>query len=487
MKYDVAIVGNGIIGLSIAYNLTKKHNNIRIAVVAPKSRLSGATNAAGGMISCFGELTHSSLKTELGNKKFDTCYKALRKWDDHINELNRGFSDKLEINKGTYVINNSKSGIVDHENIYAMIAALNDFNEDYSRIDPFTIPGFKPVEDARAIEAYYLPNEGFINPTLILDRLLDILSANDNVDIIDDAVIKSDKNASGFSIELKSNASITADQLLLCAGSYTQSIIENSDFGINTVPIFAGLGQAVLIEKVINVPHLIRTPNRSGACGLHILPYNDNSLYVGASNNVYVNPSDLSEVGIIHFLLECTVEQLHQDFYKAKMQKIMVGNRPASLDGLPLIGETSVKGLWVISGTYRDGFHQSPIISEEVANRILGIDTSTDLSIFSPERKPIEHYTVEESIKEATKHYMSGAYERAMKLPKAGWDDFISGMIEDKIRELYNKIGVNFALNPDIVLMFQFSNNQDALISYFQEYFKNFENNDNLEKMDLSA
>ena len=53
-SYDVVVVGNGVLGLSLATALTLRSAG-KIAVVGDETRAFAATPAAGAMLGCFGE------------------------------------------------------------------------------------------------------------------------------------------------------------------------------------------------------------------------------------------------------------------------------------------------------------------------------------------------------------------------------------------------------------------------------------------------
>ncbi|WST20134.1 FAD-binding oxidoreductase [Streptomyces xanthophaeus] len=44
---------------------------------------------------------------------------------------------------------------------------------------------------------------------------------------------------------------------------------------------------------------------------------------------------------------------------------------PRPLDRFPLLGPTGIDGLYVETGTYRDGFHSSPVIARLLAELIM--------------------------------------------------------------------------------------------------------------------
>ena len=60
------------------------------------------------------------------------------------------------------------------------------------------------------------------------------------------------------------------------------------------------------------------------------------------------------------------------------------GLRPASPDGLPILGETAVKGLYVASGQYRNGILFAPAVAEVLSRLVL--ERTADVPAFSPLR-----------------------------------------------------------------------------------------------------
>ncbi len=62
------------------------------------------------------------------------------------------------------------------------------------------------------------------------------------------------------------------------------------------------------------------------------------------------------------------------------------GFRPMTPDGLPVLGETRVPGLYVASGQFRNGILFAPVIGATMAALILGGAPSSDLAAFDPKR-----------------------------------------------------------------------------------------------------
>ena len=130
-SFDIIIVGNGILGLSTAYALTKKDSSLKICVIGPSQRIGGATTASGAMLNCFAELTTSSLSSKHGQAKFEMDVQALRMWESWLNQINdeQPEQGEIHIQQGTFVVLNSKSGWLDSHNYETIKKVLKGYQE----------------------------------------------------------------------------------------------------------------------------------------------------------------------------------------------------------------------------------------------------------------------------------------------------------------------------------------------------------------------
>ena len=71
---------------------------------------------------------------------------------------------------------------------------------------------------------------------------------------------------------------------------------------------------------------------------------------------------------------------------KAELSRAWAGLRPATADSLPLLGETSVQGLLVATGHFRNGILLAPITGRILAAVILGLEPPVRLEPFRVER-----------------------------------------------------------------------------------------------------
>jgi glycine/D-amino acid oxidase-like deaminating enzyme len=332
-----------------------------------------------------------------------------------------------------------------------------------------------PHNTFRPLHGIYIPNEGTLDSNAHIQALKTILSKKKNVELRNDTVVKIDVKSHKVSgIELASGAVLHPGQVVLANGTKAQELIDPIKELASKMPrLLYGVGYSATLSQQADNPvqQVIRTPNRAGACGLHVLP-RGGKLYVGATNMVYNAPEVKLRAGLSMFLLECAITQINGSLYGSHIEDWIMGYRPATLDTFPLIGKTSIEGLWILSGTYRDGFHQSPLLATHMAHLLLGKQGLFDQHLFAPERKLISTMTKEEAIAEFVEHFVACMAEHGENTPVFMRSKSFKEILEIQFFEnLYNQLGTNVGFAPDILFMFALDENSKELISSFKKYF----------------
>ena len=475
-KFDVLIVGNGVLGLSTAYALTLENPNLKIGILGPFHRNGGATLAAGAMLNCFSEIGRLTFQSKHSINKFKLAQKALKLWPSWIEQMNAHLDpiDRIKIRPGTFILLNTKSGQRETENYLAIRKALLDEQELFEDIEPSEIPGLNPVDDARPLRSLYLPNEGFINPTRLLLALEKVLRKIGHVTFIDDTA--SQLLLDGYQVigtKTQLDNTIHAAKVLLAAGAYTQRLIDQIPELVHRIPkIMAGTGCAIHLEFDNNqFENVVRTPLRAGSCGAHIVPQdNKKMVYLGASNSIRIHPHALAKARDIYYLLEHSMEQFNKHLGDAKVVKYEVGNRPMTFDGFPLIGKTStITDLWILTGTYRDGILNSPLFSTYLTKEILYADESLFKHEFQPERAPLETMPQSRMIEELAEQFISVGYEHGIKIPQLYSGLNVRNIIIRHIQSIYEALEIPFGLAPDVLIMLHY---MPEMIPMFKDYYK---------------
>ena len=465
------IIGNGILASSIAYRLSKESSGAdEIVIIGNKNRENAASSAAPAMLNSFAEVEKDSLKTKIDLYKFKLSIEATKAWPGFEKEVNQdAFPEKHSnmqgFSSGTYIINNCAADDLEDENYNAIIGACEKFNEKFSHVSPSDIPNYDPEQKYRATRALYIDNEGWVNPLYFIDKLTIALSKKSNVKNIYQNAIKincSNKNIK--SITTSDGNEIEADQYILANGASVTDLLEISKIDLEVPRVFYGVGMSIEIRSQ-DFPHskCIRTPNRGLACGLYTAPYissenqSQNHIIVGASNFISASPNSKGRLGSMENLVSGAIEQINRNFYRAEYLKTNIGMRPTSQDTYPLLGKTSIKNLIIVTGTKREGFHLSPIISDKIVKIIKGRSVEKEFNLFRPERKLIHNLTRNESIEKSVRHLINAEYQHGFQPSKNRLLDKLRSVYKDDLEKLHDQVGAdNWGIPTEMIDMYRY-------------------------------
>ena len=159
---DVVVVGNGVLGSSIAFELMRRNPQANISLIGPSERDGSASTAAAAMHGACSEMTARGLANPLMQLRLDISLEAAASWPEWLEEiqhqlrmlaprsrvapdLNRGAQ------QGTFVVLNSVGGNVDSDNFFAIENAAASRKVPCERVDPRNVPGVRPVEACRPL------------------------------------------------------------------------------------------------------------------------------------------------------------------------------------------------------------------------------------------------------------------------------------------------------------------------------------------------
>lgn len=460
MRSNIIIVGNGILSLTTALKLKTDSDDFNVKIIAPFSRIGSASLAAPAMLNCYAELVRGGLDTEIDKVKFKISRLAGKAWQSFFTELSDIDVPKPIIGRGTYLINNATTDKYDDENFDAIINYLEEYNEPYEFISPNLIPGYMPSSRERAIRSIFLKEEGFVNSESVIKYLDDLLRKM-GVHFIDASVTQlKEKNGIITGVILDSGEVVSADKYILAPGASFSKIIESSNLTVEFPKVFYGSGVALEVKpRDYAHTNCIRTPNRGLACGIYTAPRNEGTIVVGASNYVADYPLEHGALTSIESLLKSAMEQINHSFYNAGLVNIRVGWRPTSEDTYPLIGLVNgISNLIVATGTKRDGFHMSPIISEYIFSLCSGeyYEHAGLFSYFVPNRSLIRSYTREKAIKETVDHYISAMFQHDFVPPKSDMLEDYKAKLQEEISFVHDKIGAfEWGIPPELYSLYK--------------------------------
>lgn len=455
----VVISGNGILGLTTAYRLIKRHPAVKISLIGPFDNKGCASLAAAAMFNSFCEIDAHTLSNKIEKQKWLFNKSATPFWPSFLKEIETDSGIKQEYGFGTYLINNHATDDLEDENFDAIVAALKEFNEPYEIVKPGNINNYKPSPHGRAARGIFINGEGWVNPILLVEGLRMSLEKSGRVNFVNSYTQSVVRSGNKIDHILLTNAEkISGDIYFLAPGANFSKIVDASNLELKFPKIFYGVGCSVLLKTgELTLNNCVRTPNRGLACGVYSAPQDHEHTLIGASNFIAPFPEDNARVTSVYTLLKSAMEQINTDYYRSQLVRVNVGWRPTSEDTLPLLGKTSIPNLLVATGTKRDGLHCSPVISNFISDLILIGRSNNDLSLYDPERTPVKFLTREEAISTAVRHTINAAYQHDFNSAKNRMVEDLENYYRRDLEELHDKVDAHdWGIPPEMINMYRY-------------------------------
>ncbi|BBJ38268.1 hypothetical protein SSPO_009860 [Streptomyces antimycoticus] len=480
-RLDVIVVGNGVLGLTVGVQHARAHPDVRVAVLGKPARQYGATPAAGAMLGAFGEVTAHLLASEHGRKKHALAVQAQRLWPEWIGSLEADGdgdgAERIRTSDDTVVLLNTVGHTaLDDANFAAVLTALKEANAAHEEIEVSSVDWIDPDPNSRPLRALHIEGEGSVDSGVLLRSLERSFRQAGGVLIAADATEIRTRDGRTEGVVTDAGDFLPAGQVVVAAGARSQRLIATVPGLEHRIPrVYDGVGVSALIDTWdgSGPPTVLRTSNRAFACGLHLVPRSGGSVYIGATNAVCLEPRGGASIEEVVFLFNCAIHQLHRSLNGSEVRKVQAGSRPASIDGFPLIGGTSVEGLWVLSGTYRDGLHLSPLIARHVVSLMSGGPGLPDLAEFAPERDLISAWSREEVLEDVVRHTMATGYEFPWRLPLE-WPHMMETFLRGPFAELADRLSDTYTPPADLMtaIMFSEPEDQEELIRYYGNVYR---------------
>lgn len=424
---DVIVIGNGVLADSVSANLMWRDSELKVTQIGPRIRNGSATLAAAAMLNSFAEVDKDTFSFPIYQERFRFNRHANRPvWEQFLARLSSATGQSVNHGFGTFVINNSKSGVLEDANFDAIVRALDIEGARYELILPSEIHGYQPVDSVRAIRGVYIADEGWVNPVQLLASLDSALSRFKNYKMMDTEVVRLNySNNRITSLETRDGTEVFAETILIANGAGMTDLMKQSELGGMVLPVYRGVGVTVILETLdLTLSNCVRTPNRGLACGLYSAPRDEFHTIIGATNAIWDSPRTSPTLNNVASLLQNARTELNQNFDRASLVSWNVGWRPITEDLMPMIGETEVEGLFVANGMRRDGFHCSPVIGEIMADLLLRCKPRVDVGSFGPRVRPIQILSREESVDRIVEHTLAAAVEHG----------FVPGHVNQRLR-----------------------------------------------------
>jgi glycine oxidase len=349
-RWDVIVIGGGIIGLSLAIELRK--NGVSVLVVERGEPGREASHAAGGMVVDCGMETPAALQA--------LATASARMYPEFVRQLqvDSGINADLR-DQGTILVSSAE-----HESNLALSSA---------RLSAAQLAELEPALEVDVHPAFYL-KERSVDPRGLTAAAL-AAAKHVGVDVSSGEEVTSVNLSDGrvCSVTTK-KTTFHCGKVVNCAGAWSGQIAPRA---FPTRPV---KGQMLCLISPARglLKHVIRAPE------VYLIPRSDGRVLVGAT---------VEEAGFDKRTDVATIQRLHRaalalvpELRNAKILEDWAGLRPGTPDGLPILGAAGTPGYFVATGHFRDGILLAPITARVMAQVIEGKRPDCNLDAFSLSR-----------------------------------------------------------------------------------------------------
>jgi glycine oxidase len=356
---DILIIGAGIIGLSLGWQLSRRGARVKILERAEPGQ--EASHAGGGMI--------ADLDPVLPSELFSLAQRSARLYPEFVNALREESGLTVDLREDG-VVAFEQHPLAERVGIRRLTA------EEALRMEPrLSLPP----------DAAYFMQERAVDPRQVVAALLVALSKH-GVEIVRneaaERVLAEHGRAAGV---VTAKGTHRAGKVVNCAGAWAAQI---AGAATPTLPV-KGHMVALAFPDELAIPanereagRRLRHVLRSRWC--YIIPRNGGRYVVGST----VEPAgfDRSLNAYRVKRLQEAAARLLPDFADAKIAEAWTGLRPGTSDNLPLLGETSLAGYYTACGHYRDGILLTPVTAEVMTALLLDGREDAEIARFTPRR-----------------------------------------------------------------------------------------------------
>lgn len=339
----VAIVGAGVIGLSVGWRLAKAGCSVDVYDKASAGR--GASWAAAGMLAASAEaVTGADAAFELGRRSQEL-------WPRYVAELEAvaGFAIDYRT-QGTLI---PAFGPAQLDRLHQTFGQQQSLGAPVHWLSAAEARAREPSLSDQVSGAIFAPQDVQVdNRKFVAAVKFALLAAGGRLHEHQrvTAVTITDRHVSQLVLDARQ---VPADLVILAAGLGSEDIIIN---GLPDIPMIPVKGEMLAFRGSATRPllhHVVRAP------GAYLVPRNDASVILGATSVIGCADEAMTAGGLTSLLLAAQAAVPTIADYPVK--DMWTGVRPGTPDDLPIMGLCGLSGLILATGHYRNGILWAPI------------------------------------------------------------------------------------------------------------------------------
>ncbi len=368
LQPDVIVIGAGVIGCACAFELASA--GARVTVFDLRHIGQGASQASAGVLAPYIEGHESGPLRTLGRRSldlFDGFVQHVMAESGRTIQYTRGGTLEIAL-ESDHAANLRRSG-----------DALQQEGVGAHWVDAGELRDVEPLAATGALGGLLIDTHGFIGVPEFTDALAAAAMRAGARFAMDTRVVAIGPTADKRVIVTTAAGPSVADRVILAAGSWAGQV--RIDGLADYVAVKPVRGQLLHLAWPTSQP--LRHVLWGTDC--YIVPWLNGRVLVGATVEDAGFDERATAAGV-RDLLEAGCG-LVPHLWQASFEEVRVGLRPASPDGLPIVGTSAVvPGLIYATGHYRNGVLLTPLTAALVKSLVMGEDADPALDLLQPSR-----------------------------------------------------------------------------------------------------
>lgn len=364
-KPEVAVIGGGVIGTSIAYQLAKK--GVEVTLLEKGLLGGGASNAAAGMLG-------AQVESDFPGPMVELCLESRRMFPALSRELKERTGLDIEWNgSGLLRLAGDSEEANQLEERGRWQRERGERAEWWNRE---TLRRREPDLDSSLVGGLYIPDDSQVSAP----RLVQAFSQGATLlgaELLEGVEVQGGVVDRGRVLELTTSIGrFSPGSVVLAAGAWAGFLA--GELGLD-LPVVSVKGESLAVRPTR--PLFDRTLFGNGC---YLVPKADGRVIIGATEIRQDFTPGVSGEAIQTLLAEAF--RLVPELREAEWLRSWSGVRPGTVDGLPYLGAApGFTNLWIAGGHFRNGILLSAVTGKGMADLITENPVTT-FTPFSPER-----------------------------------------------------------------------------------------------------
>ena len=361
---DVVIIGGGIIGCSIAWQLSR--HNLRVIVLDKQQPGKEASWAAAGMLS-------PQSDTDSPDDFFRFCMESRKLYPDFAASITEASGVDVEYRTdGTIALafTDEESEVLKRRAAWQQADGLKAETLTAQETQKFVPSISRLVQLALLIPGDHQVNNRRLTQAVILAAIKSGVEINSGISV-DEILIKGNR---AIGVRMSDNE-ISTGVVINAAGSWSGLVKSPSRPSVAPVrgQMIALKSSTNLFDVVVHSPHC------------YLVPQLDGRILIGSTTEKVGFDKNNTAAGVAG-LLSAAIEAIPQ-LSDLAIDEIWAGLRPGTPDSLPFVGRAKdVDNLLIATGHYRNGILLTPVTAKVMTELALGGKAPELLDAFAPDR-----------------------------------------------------------------------------------------------------